>query len=253
MDPVAVMKMIWRQKWFAAPAVILTLIGAAYFYFEGPRTYEVSAAYAFANPQVPTEKEIDADPSLLQLNSDNPYLRSTDPNLIANVVITRLNAPQAAERLEKEGLETEYTVSPGALGGGLVVSINASGESPAAAITATALLGSLLEDYLYESQKVNGADDRFLFTPLLVESPSDPTEKISSRLRTVLVVGAAGIVLIFAAISLGTWVDSQRSERRQRQRASETIGAAPGETPSADRIDNDDMGTLYASDFADVR
>jgi capsular polysaccharide biosynthesis protein len=208
---------VWRQKWFALPAIAIAVAAAVFVYLEGPRSYDSTQSFALANPKVPTEKEIDADPSLLQLNSDNPYLRSSDPNLVANVVITRLNSQETAKRLEDAGLSTDYTVNSGALGGGLVVSISAAGETPEEAVEAVEQLGELLTTYLHEVQTVNGADERFLFTAIMVSAPSEPTEQLSSRLRTVVVVAIAGLALVFGAISLGTWISNVRAKRAMRK------------------------------------
>ncbi|MCR2823916.1 chain-length determining protein [Microbacterium sp. zg.Y909] len=210
MDPLAVIRTIWQQKWYALPALILAIAAAAFVYLEGPRVYESGQAYALANPQTPTEKQIDADPSLLELNADNPYLRSSDPNLIANVLITRLNSQETAERLASSGLTGEYAVTPGSMGGGLAISIAASGDSPEQAMTAAEELGTLLRSYLHEVQTVNGADERYLFTALVVSDVSTPTEKISSRLRAVIVVGVVGVAFLFGAVSLGKWTEVRR-------------------------------------------
>lgn len=217
MDPLAVLRTVWRQKWFALPALIIAIGAAAFVYLEGPRTYDSTQSFALANPKVPTEREIDADPSLLELNSDNPYLRSSDPNLVANVDITRLNSSETAETLESAGLSTDYTVNSGALGGGLVISISAGGDSPAESLAAVDELGQLMTSYLHEVQSVNGAEERFLFTAINVSAPSTPTEQLSSRLRTVIVVGVAGVALVFGAISLGTWIDNIRAKRATRR------------------------------------
>lgn len=225
MDPMAVLRTVWRQKWFALPAIAIAVAAAVFVYLEGPRSYDSTQSFALANPKVPTEKEIDADPSLLELNSDNPYLRSSDPNLVANVVITRLNSQETEQRLEAAGLSTDYTVNSGALGGGLVVSISAAGETPADSLRAVEALGTLLTEYLYEVQTVNGAHERFLFTAIMVSAPSEPTEQLSSRLRTVVVVGVAGLVLVFGAISLGTWVGNVRAKRALRRARARDEGA----------------------------
>ncbi len=230
MDPLAVFRTVWRQKWFALPALAIAIAAAVFVYVEGPRTYDSTQSFALANPKVPSEKEIDADPSLLELNSDNPYLRSSDPNLVANVVITRLNSQETADRLEELGMSTDYTVNSGALGGGLVVSISAAGETPAKSLQAVNELGELLTTYLREVQTVNGADERFLFTAIMVSAPSTPTEQLSSRLRTVVVVGIAGLILVFGAISLGTWIDNVRAKRGIR-RARTRDDAAEEATP----------------------
>jgi hypothetical protein len=232
MDPLAVLRTVWRQRWFALPAVLIAIGAAVFVYVDGPRSYDSSQSFALANPQVPTEKEIDADPSLLELNSDNPYLRSSDPNLVANVVITRLNSQETAERLEAAGLSTDYTVNSGALGGGLVVSISAAGDTPGESLQAVKKLGDLLTTYLYEVQTVNGADDRFLFTAIVVSAPSEPTEQLSSRLRTVVIVAIAGLVLVFGAISLGTWISNVRTRASMKKARAHEAGEATEDAPA---------------------
>jgi hypothetical protein len=240
MDPLAVIRTIWRQKWFALPAVVLTVAAVIYVYAEGPREYEATLSYAVANPQVPTDDELRADPSLQELNADNPYLRSSDPSLVGSVVMTRLNAAETEDHLERAGLSTTYEAAPGVGGSGLVVAITASADSPDMALATLAELGVEFNRYLREIQQVNGADDRYLFTPILVSSPDRATEKLSSRLRTVVVVGVCGVVLIFGAISLGTWVDNRKKNRIARDSPS-----APDET--------DEAGFIHAEKVADPK
>jgi hypothetical protein len=205
------------MKWFALPAILLTIAAAVGVYLYGPRTYEASISYALVNPKEVTELQLAADPTLATLNADNPYLRSSDPNLIANVVITRLNAPDTKDRLERQGLATEYAATPGIGGAGLIVSIAASGETEAQSLATIDELGQVFEESLREIQTVNGAEDRFLFTSIVVAEPDRATEKLSSRIRTVIMVSLAGVILVFGAISLGTWVENSRTPRRMRR------------------------------------
>jgi len=264
MDPLAVIRTIWRMKWFALPAILLTIAAAAGVYLYGPRTYESSISYALVNPKIPSEKEIDLDPSLNQLNSDNPYLRSSDPNLIANVVITRLNSPGTADYLKQQGLGTEFLANPGVGGAGLIVSISASGDTEEQSIATIHELGSMFEQNLRTIQTVNGADDRYLFTSIVVAEPDRATEKLSSRVRTVIMVALAGVILIFGSISLGTWVESSKKARRQRKSdaqvaeelaglerppaAPAAIGAAPAQPDPVDSGPDDGRPSDPASD-----
>ncbi|WP_125131197.1 chain-length determining protein [Microbacterium sp. 10M-3C3] len=226
----AVIRTIWRQKWFALPAIIIAVAASVYVYAEGPREYEATLSYAVANPQVPTDDELRADPSLKALNNNNPYLRSSDPNLVASVAITRLNSPDVGDQLDAMGLSTEYEAAPAAGGSGLQVAITATGATPQQSLDTLAELGVLFEQNLYDIQKINGADDRYLFTPLVVSQPDRATEKLSSRLRTVVIVGACGLVLVFGAVSLGTWVDNRRTTRIARTSGTNDPDAVAAET-----------------------
>ncbi|MET4159269.1 chain-length determining protein [Agromyces sp. PvR057] len=219
MDPTGVLKSLWRYRWYVVPALLITFAVAAYVYFLGPRLYESTISYALVNPDVPTEADIERQPSLAKLNGDNPYLRSTDPNLVANVVITRLQAPATAAYLEDAGLGREFTVEPGVGGSGYIVEISGVGSTAQQSLRTSSALGVMFERELRSIQLVNGADDRFLFTSLVVAEPDRASEQFSSRLRSIVIVLAGGAVLVFAAVSLGRGVDATRARRRRRSEA----------------------------------
>lgn len=219
MDPMAVLSAVWRYRSFVLPALIITLVAAIYVFQFGPRTYESSMSYALVNPKLPTDQEIAADPLLGQLNMDNPYLRSSDSSLVTDVLITKLNSSSTSELLSERDLGSEYTVGAGATGNGFVVEITGVGDSPEQAVTTTKALGALLVEDLRSIQKVNDADDRFLFTALVVSPPDAATEQFSSRLRAVIIVFLGGAVLVFASVSLARAMEASRL-RRARHGAS---------------------------------
>jgi Sec-independent protein translocase protein TatA len=224
MDPVDVLRRIWQQRWFALPALVIAIVAAVLVFLFGPRDYESTASYALVNPDIPTAAEIAADPALGKLDANNPYLRSSDPTLVGNVAMTQLNAPGTADELQAKGLGTTYTAAPAAGASGFIVQITASGSTPAQSIATTKELGIMFTGALRSIQTVDGADDRYLYTALEVSTPDRATEKLSSRLRTVIIVAVGGVILIFAAISLGTWVSAMRRRRN----------AAAAEAPAND-------------------
>lgn len=241
MEPSSVFRNLWRQRWFAIPALALTLAAGVLVFAYGPREYEATASYALVDPRVPTDAQIEQDPTLKQLNSDNPYLRSTDPNLIANVLITQLNSPARQESMKARGLSGDYLASPGVGGAGLIVSIAVTGSTPRLTLATTEELGRILVSNLRTAQKINGADDRYLYTALIVDRPDRAIEKLSSRLRTVIIVGIAGIILMFGAVSLGTALETGRRRRREEhaemveseKSEDEGAGSLPATTPVA--------------------
>jgi hypothetical protein len=216
MDPIGVLKSLWTYRWFVLPAILLTLGVAAYVYALGPRSYESTISYALVNPDVPSEADIEREPALAQLNGDNPYLRSTDPNLVANVVITRLKSPATAAYLEDTGLSRDFSVAPGVGGSGFIVEITGVGSTPEQSVGTSAALGEMFERELRTIQEINGADERYLFTSLVVAQADLATEQFSSRLRAVVIVMVGGIVLVFGAVSLGRSIDAVRVRRRLR-------------------------------------
>jgi hypothetical protein len=231
-DPTDVLRTLWQQRRYVLPALLLALGAAAYVYGFAPRSYEVTSTYALVNPAVPTAEELERDPALAALNADNPYLRSADTNLITDALIARLGAASTVEQLQADGVGTDYGVGPGVGGNGFVVDITGVGPTPEAAVATTTAVGTVLESELDDLQRVNGADDRYLFTPLLLAPPDDATEQFSSRLRAVIVVLLGGAVLVFGAASLGRWRSGVRARRAEARAAAvdqEAVGGHAGD------------------------
>jgi len=214
MDPVAVFRTIWQQRRIAIPIVLLTAVAALYVFAFAPRTYESSATYAIVNPDIPTGADIAKNPQLGNLNTKNPYLRSSDPSLIVQVMLTQLNDTSTADLLVSKGLSRDYTASRGVGGiNGFLVDITGTGTTPEESISTTKALGKLMQTYLYDAQKVNGADDAYLFSSIVVATPDKASEQFSSRLRSLIVVLLCGAVLLFGTISVTRSVDAARKRK----------------------------------------
>jgi capsular polysaccharide biosynthesis protein len=221
-DPVSVLKILWHHKVIAILVLLLTAGAGAAAFFLTPRVYEASASYAIVNPDVPTDDELRKDPALALLNSNNPFLRSSDHALIAQVMVTKLTSESVADMLEAQDLGTTYEVAPGgAFGPGLLIDIVAMGDSEKKAIETVTVLGNLLQQELYAVQKVNGADDLYLFSALQIDVPDRAVEQFSDRIRLLIVVVVAGFGLLFAAVSLARSIEQARRHRQDAQRASE--------------------------------
>ncbi|WP_320536993.1 chain-length determining protein [Pseudarthrobacter sp. IC2-21] len=215
MDPIAVLRTVWLHRIVALPIIVLTVLAAVYVYQFAPRSYESSSTYAMINPDIPSEHDVLKNPQLGNLNPKNPYLRSSDPSLIVQVLLTKLNDSSTAGLLTSQGLSDEYTVSRGVGGiNGFLVDITGEGETPAKSIATTQALGQILQDYLYDAQKVNGADDAYLFSSLVVATPVKATEQFSSRLRALIVVFLAGVVMMFGAVSIARSMAVNKDRRK---------------------------------------
>ncbi|MDQ0925753.1 capsular polysaccharide biosynthesis protein [Pseudarthrobacter sp. W1I19] len=237
MTPVSVLKILWRHKVSMITVLVLTLVAAAYVFFYAPRSYMASTVYVLVTPRVPTVEEMRTDPALAAANSDNPYLRSADSSLITQVMATKLSSTDVVDSLKATGLSPDYTVTlPATTGAGQLVRMEATGSSPQSAITTVEALGQRLTTTLRDAQKVNGADDRYLFTALQIDPPSKATEQFSSRLRSMIVVLIGGVILLFGAVSIARMLEASRSARKDatpkprpasRRRRSEDRHVAP--------------------------
>ncbi|MBT2567574.1 chain-length determining protein [Arthrobacter sp. ISL-85] len=225
MDPLTVLTTVWRHKWVTLPIVVLTMAACLYVYLYAPRTYEADVSYALTAPDVPSNLELERDPDLAKLNSNNPYLRSNDSSLLAQVVITKLSDPAYLDQLKEAGFGTDFKIAPVASLGMGLVTVTATSPSEAEAVGTAKLVGEQFTSTLNSVQKVNGADDRYLYSPILVRGPGPAKELFSNRLRSLIMVGIAGSVLLFGSVSV-----ARARMVRRRQNADSADGDNPSRT-----------------------
>ncbi len=222
MDPYSLFRIAWRFRLVTIPVVALTLVAAGLFFTLGPRVYEAGAIYVIANPDSPTEEEKARDSRLARLNDDNPYIRTSDPSLIVKVLSSKLTAANTQQAIDDAGFSTDYTVGQSAASP-MTLTITGVGKTASAAIAARDWLIDRMQAELRDLQKVNNADDSFLFTALAVDIAPDAVEKLSSRLRSLILVIVAGGIVLVTGLSLASGVERRRLA---------LTGNAPSETPA---------------------
>jgi capsular polysaccharide biosynthesis protein len=245
MTPVSVLKILWSHKVAMLSVLVLTLVAGGYVFFLAPRSYMASSVYVLVTPRIPTAEAVRSDPALAALNSDNPYLRSADSSLITQVMVTKLSSSDVVDSLKAAGLSPDYTVTlPATMGAGQLIRMEATGASPQRAITTAEALGQHLVTQLRDAQKVNDADDRYLFTALQIDPPSKAIEQFSSRLRSLIVVLIGGVILLFGAVSIARMVENSRAvrkdavvevNRQSRRRRSGNSSVGPAFLPDVDQ------------------
>ena len=236
MDPLSLIKVMWKHRWLTLPAVMLVILMAGYVFFFGPRVYEASATYVVANPNTPSDGELQRNRRLAKLNSDNPYLRAAEPGLIVSVLVAKMSGQSTQISMEAAGLSTDYTVTQSAESTMTVV-ISAAGNTPERSLATRQWLLDDLGRQLHDLQKVNGANDRYLFTALPVDVAREPVEKVSSRLRSLVVTLGAGAILVMGVVSVAAALDRRRgvsSDLPARAAATESVTTIP-ESPPAPR------------------
>jgi len=223
-DPIQVLKTVWRHRLLTLPVFLIMLVGIVYAALWGPRSYDSATSYVFISPRPPTAQEIEADPTLAGASAANPYLRATnDPSLAAQVVVSKLSSEVTAKALVDQGIQPEFTALPGGggTGGGAIVTITSTAGTPALSLRQMNLLGDQLVDILKDAQLTNGADPRYLISAIQIDASVNAVEKVSSRLRTMVVVAAGGVVLLFGVLSI-----AQARENARRRRTGTTAEAA---------------------------
>ena len=214
-DPNAVLKALWRHKILAFLVMIVSvgsLIDVAFF---GPRVYEASAEFVLISPKVPSELDLVKHPELGNLNSDNP-VPSSDLSLAAQVVMAKLSSDSTVSLLRDQGSSADYTVTSGTGNGSSIIDITATAATPDAALAASRFVSDQLSGQLRSIQKVNGADDLYLISSLEIDGSQHAVERVSSRLRLIIVVAAGSLVILFGVMSVAHAVDNRTRESDQK-------------------------------------
>ncbi|MDT5036725.1 MAG: hypothetical protein QOE03_1910 [Micromonosporaceae bacterium] len=238
MDLVAILAIVRRHRWIVASALALVAGAVAGVVFATPKQYESTAQYVLISPPpAPSDAQIQRDPGLGRLNSDNPYLRVPSPSVVVDVLAQRVSGDTVRQALINQGADKDYQIAgTNAVGSGMVISIVGTGHSAALSRRTTGLVASRMQTELHDMQKVNGADDRFLIQALPIGPTADPVRKITSTIRAAIATLAGGMVLLFVVVS----VAEARSVRRTRvvstvpmQRAAPPDPAPPAPPASA--------------------
>ena len=207
---------IWQHKLVTLPIIALTLAGAFYVVAVKSPVYEATSSFILVNPpEPPSLDEIDRDPSLLDVNSDNPYTRYSDQSVVAQVLASRLSSDAAREQLETRGADPGYTVAPSVEFGftAPVVNVTGTGPSPAAAVRTAELLNAAARKELLRMQEIQNVDPKYRIDTQQVVVPQEAQLKASGKLRMLVVVFALGAILLFIAITLIDAIKALRGER----------------------------------------
>jgi capsular polysaccharide biosynthesis protein len=213
MDLLALFSSLRRHKVIAAVVLLLTVGGNVFILFGIPPQYESKAQFVLISPpQPPTDAQIQRDPGLGRLNINNPYLRLPN-SVVVDVLTQRVAGETVRQKLVSRGADYSYDItSTKAIGSGLVIEITGTGHSAREARRTLDLVAESMKGELETMQMVDGADKRFLFQALPINPASDPTRIVTGTMRSIIAVSAAGMVLLFALISIAEAARSRRTK-----------------------------------------
>ncbi|MFB9074637.1 hypothetical protein ACFFX0_26990 [Citricoccus parietis] len=129
-----------------------------------------------------------------------------------------------------------------------MMNLTVEGSSPEVATETVTFLSEEFTRIMREVQKVNQADDLYLIEALPISGSAPAQEVFSSRLRFTAVLGVAGMVLLFAAVSLAESIaasrrrtrtdpDDSAADRHELLPDGPIIDAVPGyRSPREDRV-----------------
>ncbi|SCF25617.1 Capsular polysaccharide biosynthesis protein [Micromonospora viridifaciens] len=232
MDLLALLTALRRHKLVVLVVTLLILGADAYIAFGIPPQYESRAQFVLINPPAPpSDAQIERDPRLAKLNTNNPILRLPSLSVVVDVVTQRMYGDDVRRSLVRQGADENYVVEPtNALGSGTVLGITGTGSSPEEASRTLTLVSERMQDELRAMQKVDGADDHYLIQALSINPPTEPVRKVTSTVRSLIGATAAGAVLLFAALSIA---EATRTRRAGPVVAVPRTGSVPPAEPTS--------------------
>jgi hypothetical protein len=238
MDLFAILQSLRRHWVLTGVVVLLTFLGAVALVTVMPRHYEARASFVLVNPQPgPTENQIAADPALEEVNRNNPYLRFSNQATVSQVLSARMSGDTVRESLLAAGADGGYTAAPSLDfgGSGYIIDVVGTGTSPEDSEKTLDLVSRRMQDELTAMQKVYNADDSALVTVLPVAEPTGARLLVSGTVRSLVGLGAVGVIVLFAAISVS------EARRSVRESARPSAGEGPGTGRRASRHRSDHL------------
>jgi capsular polysaccharide biosynthesis protein len=215
MDLLSIGQMLWRRKFFTIPVLVLTCVAAVYIVKVKPPTYEASSSVLLTNPPTQaTNAQIAADPSLKGASAYNTFTQYGDLQVVANTVIDLITNPAAQPALSQAGVGPNYTLTLSTdYGDPPIVVINGVGTSGQSAINSAEVLTQTFKSDLYQIQKSQGVNPFFMITADNYVAPSTATTESSGKLRTLVTLLAAGVILLLLGVSMAESIDKRRRPR----------------------------------------
>ena len=220
MNLLLIAQKVWRYKFATLPILAFVLVGAFYVVAIKTPVYEAGSTYILVNPPAPpSESAIARDPTLGQIDSDNPYTRYSDQSVVVQVLASRLSSEESRKKLESGGADPTYTVAPSPEFGfsAPILQITGTGSSAAAAVRTANLVGAAVTRELGRMQAVQRVAPKYRIVTQQVVAPHDAKLKASGKLRSLVAVFALGAILLFIVVSVADALAALRKERDRDQ------------------------------------
>jgi hypothetical protein len=198
---VSIARETWAHKLVVLPVLLLTLVLAAYVAVLRPADYGSSSSVALINPP-PAPSPIATDPY-----PSNPYAGYGDLSVVVNFVLEAMKSEAVVARLRSEGVADGYTVAAGASsvqGANLppLIDITGAGPTPAAAARASRILDQQVTTTLDQLQESLGVSQHDFITTQVLNPPSQAQTQLAGKFRSLLVVAAFGLIMLFVVLSI---------------------------------------------------
>lgn len=196
MDLLAIGRTVWRHRLAVLPVLVLTLLGCMYVLVLAKPVYEAHTSYVLINPPA---------------NTDNPYTRFADQSVVVNILVTSVGSDTTRAALAAEGVDKKYQVAPSATSSnGPLIEVTGVGSTPNQAVRGALQVSGEVERTLFKMQQSHGVDGRYMIKAEQVERADTAQLKVSGRLRSLVALVAAGVLLTFVVVSVAEAISGMR-------------------------------------------
>jgi hypothetical protein len=214
MDLLTLAGTIWRHKIAAAPVVLL--MGLALFYVVAvkPPTYDADASVQLLYPPAaPTALQIAQDPKLGKLNANNPFVSLGDPLFVGDAVVDEITSASSQQTLLSEGVDKRYEAAMSSdPGNPPIIDITGVGSTAQEALYSAQKVTALARTDLANMQAADDVNPYYMITSQVLLQPTKASEAVTSKLRDLIAVLGAGIILLFVVISAAEALERRRAE-----------------------------------------
>lgn len=213
-DLLTIFGVVWRHRLVTALVMVMTAVGSVVVITASPPMWSATTSYLLIEPPLPpTPEQLQEEPRLRQLNSDNPFARYGDPTVIIDVV-SRIAATKAVQDdVEEAGGVADFEVLPSTRFGAAspIIDVTVTGGSEERVLSSLALVGDFVGRLLRQVQADEAVSPRYFYSLRQINSPSEGTREFSSTLRLLVGVLALGGLTLIAALSI---LEGRRRRRR---------------------------------------
>jgi hypothetical protein len=208
MNLLSIVQTIWRHKLATASAILVTVVGAFYILAVQPPVYHASSSLLFLSPQGPPSKaQIAADPSLATISNDNPYA-TLGELWTASAVVSAVSGDSPPAQVT---LSADTDTPP-------IVEIAGTGANAQVAIANVNQATNQVTTMLSQMQQRAGVNQRYMIKAVELTAPTSAQKSTSAKLRPLIAVLAAGVILLLVLVSVGQALEERRaggSKKRQ--------------------------------------
>lgn len=229
-DLLAILGTLRRHWWVTVLVTALTVIGAGAVVATSPPQWTATTSFLLIEPPTPpTVEDLEENPRLGRINSDNPFVRYGDPAVVIDVV-SRIAATEAVhDEIEAAGGSPDFEVAPSARYGAAspIVDVSVTSDSEERVLSSLALVGDFVGQQLRSVQSQGDVDPTYFYTLRQIDTPTQASQEFSSTLRLLVGVLVLGLLTLLAVISI------LEGRRRSGRAAVEPGARLPREAPSA--------------------